>query len=117
MNEYSKRANPISVGVVYDKVDFRKNEDFCNLIRQVVSSDYDYQIMMNSNVHTTEFMEMASGKFENIMIEGYNYSITLSQYMGEEISISVSVNGHEYHWEESGYANAPLYPSEEEDEY
>lgn len=117
MKEYARGADPITVGTVYDKVDFRKNDDFCNLVRQVVSSDYDYQIMMNSNVHTTEFMEMASGKFENFTIEGNKYSITLSQYMGEKISISVSVNGHEYNWEESGYANAPLYPSEEEDEY
>ena len=113
--EYAGGSDPLAVGLVYDKVDFRKNDDFCKLVRQVVSSDNDYQTMMNSGVYTIEFMQMASGKFGDFFIEGYNYSITLSQYMSNEISLSVSVNNHEYSWEEPGYSSAfPFYPSEDE---
>lgn len=113
--EYAGGSDPLNVGLVYDKVDFRKNDDFCKLVRHVVSSDNDYQTMMNSGVYTIEFMQMASGKFGDFFIEGYNYSITLSQYMSNEISLSVSVNNHEYSWEEPGYSSAfPFYPSEDE---
>ncbi len=112
--DYAKGSNPIEVGMVYDRVDFRNNVYFRNLVRQVVKSDSDFQTMMNSKVSSTEYMDMAMGKIGYFDIQGSNYSIIFSRYMGEDLSIKVNVNGHEYEWESPDYMNCPLYPTEGE---
>ena len=112
--DYAKGSNPIEVGMVYDRVDFRNNVYFRNLVRQVVKSDSDFQTMMNSKVSSTEYMDMAMGKIGYFDIQGSNYSIIFSRYMGEDLSIKVNVNGHEYEWESPDYMNCPLYPTEDE---
>lgn len=116
MKEYARGAEPLDVGTVYNKVDFRKSDDFCNLVRQIVSSDSDFQTMMNSNVRTTEFMDFAMGKIGSFDIVGDDYSISLNQYMGGDMKISIKVNGHWYDWESPDYMSTPLYPGEVEDD-
>ncbi len=115
--EYAKGSNPIEVGMVYDRVDFRNNVYFRNLVRKVVESDSDFQTMMNSKVNSTEYMDMAMGKIGYFDIQGSNYSINFSRYMGEDLSINVNVNGHEYEWESPDYMNCPLYPNEDDNNY
>ena len=115
--EYAKGSNPIEVGMVYDRVDFRNNVYFRNLVRKVVKSDSDFQTMMNSKVNSTEYMDMAMGKIGYFDIQGSNYSINFSRYMGEDLSINVNVNGHEYEWESPDYMNCPLYPNEDDNNY
>lgn len=115
--DYAKGSNPIEVGMVYDRVDFRNNVYFRNLVRKVVKSDSDFQTMMNSKVSSTEYMDMAMGKIGYFDIQGSNYSINFSRYMGEDLSINVNVNGHEYEWESPDYMNCPLYPNEDDNNY
>ncbi len=115
--DYAKGSNPIEVGMVYDRVDFRNNVYFRNLVRKVVKSDNDFQTMMNSKVNSTEYMDMAMGKIGYFDIQGSNYSINFSRYMGEDLSINVNVNGHEYEWESPDYMNCPLYPNEDDNNY
>lgn len=114
LKEYARGADPIDVGEVYDRVDFRKNEYFREFIRQVVKSDYDFQTMMNSNVRTTEFMVLASGKIGSFTILGSDYKIDFSQDMGGGVRVTVTVNGYPYEYESSDYMSWPLYPGEEE---
>ncbi len=116
MKEYARGAEPLDVGTVYNKVDFRKSDDFCNLVRQIVSSDSDFQTMKNSNVRTTEFMVFAMGKIGSFDIVGDDYSISLNQCMGGDMKISIKVNGHWYDWESPDYMSTPLYPGEVEDD-
>lgn len=106
--EYANGENLLSVGSVYGKVDFRKNLYFRNLVRKVVSSASDFKTMMLSGVRTTEYMDFAMGKIGQFDIEGDNYSIELSNYMGDSYNLRVSVNGHVYEWESSEYASLPL---------
>lgn len=117
LKDYAKGSNPIEVGMVYDRVDFRNNVYFRNLVRKVVKSDSDFQTMMNSKVNSTEYMDMAMGKVGYFDIQGSNYSINFSRYMGEDLSINVNVNGHEYEWESPDYMNCPLYPNEDDNNY
>ena len=112
LKEYARGANPIEVGEVYDRVDFRNNAHFMEFIRMVVKSESDFQTMMNSSVMSTEFMDMASGKIGSFTIQGTNYTIDFSQYMGEDIRLTVRVNGHQYEYESPDYLSSPLYPEE-----
>ena len=112
LKEYARGANPIEVGEVYDRVDFRKDAHFMEFIRMVVKSESDFQTMMNSSVMSTEFMDMASGKIGSFTIQGTNYTIDFSQYMGEDIRLTVRVNGHQYEYESPDYLSSPLYPEE-----
>ena len=114
LKEYARGADPIDVGEVYGRVDFRKNEYFREFIRQVVKSDYDFQTMMNSNVRTTEFMVLASGKIGSFTILGTDYKIDFSQDMGGGVRVTVTVNGYQYEYESSDYLSWTLYPGEEE---
>lgn len=114
LKEYARGADPIDVGEVYGRVDFRKNEYFREFIRQVVKSDYDFQTMMNSNVRTTEFMVLASGKIGSFTILGTDYKIDFSQDMGGGVRVTVTVNGYPYEYESSDYLSWTLYPGEEE---
>ncbi len=112
LKEYARGANPIEVGEVYDRVDFRKDAHFMEFIRMVVESDSDFQIMKNGSVMSTVFMDMASGKIGSFTIQGTNYTIDFSQYMGEDIRLTVRVNGHQYEYESPDYLSSPLYPEE-----
>ena len=114
LKDYSRGVSPLDVGEVYDRVDFRKNKHFRDFIRQVVESDSDFQTMMNSNVRSTEFMDMASGKIGFFTIKGTCYTIDFSRYYEEDVSITIKVNGHTYDYMTSGYMSSPLYPGEEE---
>ena len=112
LKEYARGANPIEVGEVYDRVDFRKDAHFMEFIRMVVESDSDFQILNNGSVMSTVFMDMASGKIGSFTIQGTNYTIDFSQYMGEDIRLTVRVNGHQYEYESPDYLSSPLYPEE-----
>ena len=111
---YSNGVNPLNVGIVYDKVDFRNDQNFRELVRQVVDNDNDFQEMMNSGVRSTQFMEFASGKIESFEIQGINYNIDINRYLSEDISINIQVNGHKYEWESPDYMSNSLYPGEAE---
>ncbi len=110
--DYAQGSDPTEVGMVYNRVDFRKNVYFRNLIRKVVKSNNDFHSMMNSAVIFTEYMDLASGKIGVFEIQGDGYTISFSRYLGEELSITVSVNGKEYNWESPDYMCCSLYPTE-----
>ena len=114
-NNYSNEVSPLEIEIVFDKVDFRYDQNFRELVRQVVDSDNDFQKMLNGEVRSTQFMEAASGKIEVFEIQGTCYSIIFNRYMNEDIRINIQVNGHEYDWESPDYLSSPLYPDEEDD--
>ena len=114
-HNYSNGNSPLDVGLVYGKVDFRNDQNFRELVRQVIDYENDFQEMLNSGVQSTLFMEYASGKIEHFEIQGIDYKIIFNRYISEDVRINIQVNGHEYDWESPDYLSSPLYPGEEDD--
>lgn len=107
--EYTNGENIYDVGTVYEKVDFRKNLYFITLVRKVVTRPSDFNTMMSSGVRTTEYMDYGMGKIGSFDIQGSDYSIEINNYMGDYVSLSISVNGNKYEWEDPQYASISMY--------
>lgn len=103
-DEYANGGNIDDVGTVYGKVDFRKNLYFITLVRKVVTRPSDFNTMMSSGVRTTDYMDYGMGKIGSFDIQGSDYSIEINNYMGECVTLSISVNGNKYEWEDPQYA-------------
>ena len=109
LKNYANEESPLDVELVYNKVDFRENVNFCELVRKIVTSTNDYNTMMNSNVCFTKFMSYAMGKIESFEIQGNEYFVRLNEYLESEIAVDIMVNGHEYEWISSNYMSGMTY--------
>ena len=109
-NEYSGGEDPKYVdNPVNSRIDFRKNNYFKEMVRRVVTSDTDFKTMLNSEVLSTEYGSMAMERIDVFNLKGSSYSIYISQYISGEMSVTISINGHEYEWTDPEYEKALSY--------
>lgn len=90
-------------GTAYGSVDFRKNDSFVQLVKNIVNNGSDYNTMLNSGVHSTEFGYSGNGIAECFEIEGSKYTISFHIGNRSEYSIVITVNGKKYEWTSSGF--------------